>query len=144
MHRDFTGFVDFFHLELCRNIIRHWKYGRPTSFILVTDLYKRLCLHCFDAVGWAEGRTSGLLKTEWGFSVYLGPFWCLRKQSLVMTVEAATTLWPCSSLYLEEVRHMDVKIQCSLVQCLVQFIRMWHRGLRQSLLSIIVMRLLSN
>jgi len=24
-----------------------------------------LCLQCFDAVGWAAGRASGLLKTEW-------------------------------------------------------------------------------
>jgi len=28
------------------------------------------CLHCFDAVGWAAGRASGLLKTEqWGAGV---------------------------------------------------------------------------
>ena len=24
-----------------------------------------ICLQCFDAVGWAAGRASGLLKTEW-------------------------------------------------------------------------------
>jgi len=24
-----------------------------------------LCLQCFDAVGWAAGRASGLKKTEW-------------------------------------------------------------------------------
>ena len=24
-----------------------------------------MCLQCFDAVGWAAGRASGLLKTEW-------------------------------------------------------------------------------
>jgi len=27
-----------------------------------------------------------------------------------MTIEAATTLWPCGGLCLEEVRHTDVKI----------------------------------
>jgi len=27
-----------------------------------------------------------------------------------MTIEAATTLWPCGGLCLEEVRHMGVKI----------------------------------
>ena len=26
---------------------------------------RKLCLQCFDAVGWAAGRASGLLKTEW-------------------------------------------------------------------------------
>jgi len=35
---------------------------------------------------------------------------CLRKQSAVMTIEAATTLWPCGGLCSEEVRHIDVKI----------------------------------
>ena len=25
----------------------------------------KLCLQCFDAVGWAAGRASGLYKTEW-------------------------------------------------------------------------------
>ena len=24
-----------------------------------------MCLQCFDAVGWAAGRASGLLETEW-------------------------------------------------------------------------------
>ena len=24
-----------------------------------------LCLQCFDAIGWAAGRASGLLKTQW-------------------------------------------------------------------------------
>jgi len=27
--------------------------------------YYKTCLQCFDAVGWAAGRASGLLKTEW-------------------------------------------------------------------------------
>ena len=31
----------------------------------VLDLYKLLRLQCFDAVGWAAGRASGLQKTEW-------------------------------------------------------------------------------
>jgi len=26
---------------------------------------------------------------------------CLRRQAAVMTIEAATTLWPCGGLYLE-------------------------------------------
>ena len=39
-----------------------------------------------------------------------GPYQRLRKQSAVMTIEAATTPWPCGGLCLEEVRHMDVKI----------------------------------
>jgi len=34
----------------------------------------------------------------------------LRKQSAVMTIEAATTLWPSGGLCLEEVCHTDVKI----------------------------------
>jgi len=28
-------------------------------------LLRAKCLQCFDAVGWAAGRASGLLKTEW-------------------------------------------------------------------------------
>jgi len=28
-------------------------------------LFKYACLQCFDAVGWAAGRASGLEKTEW-------------------------------------------------------------------------------
>jgi len=35
---------------------------------------------------------------------------CTRKQSAVITVEAATRLWPCGSLCLEEVCHTDIKI----------------------------------
>jgi len=27
--------------------------------------YFNVCLQCFDAVGWAAGRASGLYKTEW-------------------------------------------------------------------------------
>jgi len=44
------------------------------------------------------------LQSTWGPSQHL----C--KQSAVMTVEVATMLWPCGGLYLEEVRHMDVKV----------------------------------
>jgi len=37
------------------------------ALFLPTRRYARLCLHCFDAVGWAAGRVSGLLKIErWG------------------------------------------------------------------------------
>jgi len=50
--------------------------------------------------------------------------------SAVMTIEAATVLWPCGGLCLEEVRHTDI-------ECLVQFIRIWHRALERSQLSII-------
>ena len=31
----------------------------------VSAVYLADCLQCFDAVGWAAGRASGLLKTEW-------------------------------------------------------------------------------
>jgi len=31
---------------------------------MATTVFKH-CLQCFDAVGWAAGRASGLLKTEW-------------------------------------------------------------------------------
>jgi len=37
-------------------------------------VYVCYCLQCFDAVGWAGGRASGLLKTEWwgaGMVIYL-------------------------------------------------------------------------
>ena len=30
------------------------------------------CRQCFDAVGWAAGRASGLQKTEWGAGVVIG------------------------------------------------------------------------
>jgi len=48
-----------------------------------------------------------------------GPSQHLHKQSAVMTIEVATTLWLCGRLCLEG-------CQDSLVQCLVQFIRLWH------------------
>jgi len=33
--------------------------------IITLLIILRFCLQCFDAVGWAAGRASGLLKTEW-------------------------------------------------------------------------------
>jgi len=43
------------------------------------------------------------------------PFQRLCKQSVVMTIEAATTLWPCGGLCSEEVHVADVKITyCSV------------------------------
>jgi len=44
-----------------------------------------------------------------------GPSHLLCKQSVVMTVEAATTLLPCGGLCLEEVRHTGIKIAYSAV-----------------------------
>ena len=39
-------------------------------------LYLVTCLQCFDAVGWAAGRASGLYKSEWwGASVFI----CLER-----------------------------------------------------------------
>ena len=42
--------------------------------ILVSLLKAVTCLQCFDTVGWAAGRASGLYKTEWwgaGVVIYL-------------------------------------------------------------------------
>jgi len=33
--------------------------------VFVDVLHSILCLQCFDAVGWAAGRASGLYKSEW-------------------------------------------------------------------------------
>jgi len=35
-----------------------------------------ICLQCFDAIGWAAGRASGLLKNEWWD---IGMVICLRQ-----------------------------------------------------------------
>ena len=35
------------------------------SISVVLYAFAVLCFHCFDAVGWAAGRTSGLKKLEW-------------------------------------------------------------------------------
>jgi len=45
-------FIIIMSLKTCLHII--------TLLIIL-----RFCLQCFDAVGWAAGRASGLLKTEW-------------------------------------------------------------------------------
>ena len=42
-----------------------------------------MCLQCFDAVGWAAGRASGLYKTEWW-----GLAW------LFVWSEVQTCIWP--------------------------------------------------
>jgi len=34
-------------------------------FIVSISLLRKICLQCFDAVGWAAERASGLYKTEW-------------------------------------------------------------------------------
>ena len=55
------------------------------------------CLQCFDAVGWATGRASGLWKTEW---------WVLAWLSVWSEVQ--TCIWPswchCHSLSLASVK----------------------------------------
>ena len=58
----------------------------------------------------AQAATNAWRRPGHGSSVDSGSSQHLRKQSAVMTIEAATTLWPCGGLCLEEVRHMDVKI----------------------------------
>ena len=42
------------------------------------------CLQCFDAVGWAAGRASGLQKTEWWGVGVVVPVWS----------EVQTCIWP--------------------------------------------------
>ena len=45
------------------------------ALLLPTRRYARLCLQRFDAVGWAAGRASGLLKImRWGVGVVI----CLK------------------------------------------------------------------
>jgi len=39
-------------------------YSEPISIVLI-------CLHCFDAVGWAAGRASGLEKLSDGVLAWL-------------------------------------------------------------------------
>ena len=50
-----------------------WAEPRQKT-ILVSLLKAVTCLQCFDTVGWAAGRASGLYKTEWwgaGVVIYL-------------------------------------------------------------------------
>jgi len=38
---------------------------RPSVSVVILSFVCALHLQCFDAVGWAAGRASGLQKTEW-------------------------------------------------------------------------------
>jgi len=50
--------------------------GVPFWVLTRVGPWNHACLQCFDAVGWAAGRASGLYKTEWwGASVVI----CLER-----------------------------------------------------------------
>ena len=52
------------------------------------------CLQCFDAVGWAAGRASGLKKTEWwGVGVVI----CLERGADLHTAQLMLLTVSCSS-----------------------------------------------
>jgi len=48
------------------NAADHSVYLFTLAHCIASQLYLYyFCLQCFDAVGWAAGRASGLYKTEW-------------------------------------------------------------------------------
>ena len=67
--------------------------GRAFSahILIFIDLFI-FCLQCFDAVGWAAGRASGLYKTEWwGAGVVV----CLERGADLHTGPADATATHC-------------------------------------------------
>jgi len=65
----------------------------------------------------------------------LGPSQHLHKQSAVMTLVKLPLLCGRVAVCFKEVCHSNVKT----LQCLLQFIRMWHRGPNHGLLSMIAL-----
>jgi len=54
---------EYFPVFVCCAIWHHQCFGKiPGNF---PSFPISFCLQCFDAVGWAAGRASGLEKNEW-------------------------------------------------------------------------------
>jgi len=71
--------------------------GEQVSLYLVTGPATLMCLQCFDTVGWAAGRASGLFNLSCGVLAWLS-IWS----------EVQTCIWPswchCHSLFLASVK----------------------------------------